>query len=246
MKFLLFAALACVPILHASPVVITDPWGVGSPDVIGANSSFDIQRGEFNFGPTSATIRLFFNFGLNNTSLAPFTLPGTSAVLSVGDLFLTGGGVTYGIALVSRNTPVSGNVTAGTLYQINNSNGQLTASQALGNPNINYRPSEIVWIRNDGAGSVTPVAAGSVSVQSGGDGVINPEFIVTINLSYSSAVGANLIAPSIQFASATCGNDILNGEVPEPASLGMIGGGLLLAAGMQLRRRRQRSTQPRS
>ncbi len=235
MRFLPFLLLAVAPAALAAPITISDPWGVGAPDVIGANSSFDIQKGVFDFGPTSATIKLYFNFGPNNTSLAPFALG--SVTLSLGDLFLNGGGVNYGIALVAHNTAVSGDVAAGTLYQINNSNGQLTASQALGNPQIGYRPNEIVWLRNNGAGSITPVAVGSVSVQSGGDGVINPEFVVTLNLTYSSTIGATLASPSIHFASATCGNDILEGQIPEPGSLSLIGGGLLLAAGIKFRRR---------
>jgi hypothetical protein len=235
MRFLPFLLLAVAPAALAAPITILDPWGVGAPDVVGANSSFDIQKGVFDFGPTSATIKLYFNFGPNNTSLAPFALG--SVTLSLGDLFINGGGVNYGIALVAHNTAVSGDVAAGTLYRINNSNGQLTASQALGNPSIGYRPNEIVWLRNDGAGSITPVAVGSVSVQSGGDGVINPEFVVTLNLTYSSTIGATLASPSIHFASATCGNDILEGQIPEPGSLSLIGGGLLLAAGIKFRRR---------
>ena len=235
MRFLPFLLLAVAPAALAAPITISDPWGVGAPDVVGANSSFDIQKGVFDFGPTSATIKLYFNFGPNNTSLAPFALG--SVTLSLGDLFINGGGVNYGIALVAHNTAVSGDVAAGTLYRINNSTGQLTASQALGNPPIGYRPNEIVWLRNDGAGSITPVAVGSVSVQSGGDGVINPEFVVTLNLTYSSTIGATLASPSIHFASATCGNDILDGQIPEPGSLSLIGGGLLLAAGIKFRRR---------
>jgi hypothetical protein len=236
MRFLPFLLLAVAPAALAAPITISDPWGVGAPDVVGANSSFDIQKGVFDFGSTSATIKLYFNFGPDNTSLAPFALG--SVTLSLGDLFISGGGVNYGIALVAHNTAVSGDVAAGTLYQINNSNGQLTASQALGNPSsITYRPNEIVWLRNDGAGSITPVAVGSVSVQSGGDGVINPEFVVTLNLTYSSTIGAALASPSIHFASATCGNDVLDGQIPEPGSLSLIGGGLLLAAGIKFHRR---------
>lgn len=235
MKFLPFLLLAIAPAALAAPITITDQWGVGAPDVVGANSSFDIQKGVFDFGPTSATIKLYFNFGPTNTSLSPFSLG--SVILSLGDLFISGGGVNYGIALAAHNTAVSGDVAAGTLYQINNSNGQLTAAQALNGPSITYRPNEIVWLRNNGAGSITPVAVGSISVQSGGDGVVNPEFVVTINMQYSSTIGANLASPSIHFASATCGNDVLDGQIPEPGSLGLIGGGLVLAAGLKFRRR---------
>jgi len=241
MKLLPVLLLSCVPAAFATSFTVTDPFGVGSPDVIGANSSFDIQKGEFDFGSTSATIRLYFNYGPNNTSLAPFNIT-SSLVLSVGDLFIYGPNYAYGVALATHNNATSGNVVAGTLYQINNGNGLLTASQVLGGTNaIDYRPNEYVWLRNLNGG-LTSAGSGSVSVQGGGNGTSNPEFVVTINLTYSSTVGANLTnAPSIHFASATCGNDIMNGNVPEPATYGMIGAGLLLAAGVKFRKRNSAS-----
>lgn len=232
---------------QAMTFTINDPFnavcstpGSASCDVIGANAGFDIQRGEFDFGATSTTIRLYFNYGPNNTSLAPFNIT-ASTVLSLGDLFIRGQGFSYGIALQNHNTAVSGNVLGGVLYSINNAGGQLTASQALnGASDINYRPNEVVWLRNDGAGSITNVLAGTVSITSGGDGVTNAEFVATIVLNYAagSAVSNNLSAgvPVIQFTSATCGNDVLT-NTPEPASLGMIGCGLLLA-GWHVRKNR--------
>ncbi len=237
--FPLLALMACLPSAFGGAFTVNDPFGVGPPDVVGANLQFDIQKGEFNFGSTSGTVKLYLNFGPDNASLAPFTLG--SVVLSIGDLFISGPGYNYGIGVQSH----AGGVTAGTLYQINNANGMLTAQQALNNPPFCatcYRPTEIVWLKDDGAGSVTSIANGSVSVQGGGDGVINPEFVVTINLAYSSAIGANLNnSPAIHFASATCGNDILAAvPSPEPASLGLIGCGLLVAAGLRFRSKRHK------
>ena len=249
MKYLPILILALAPAAFASNFTVTDPFntvcatpGSASCDVIGANSGFDIQRGEFNINGTSATIRLYFNYGPNATSLAPFNVT-PSTVLSLGDLFLSGNGFSYGLALQTHNTAVSGNVLGGVLYRINNSSGYLTAGQALNNPtDINYRPNEIVWLRNNGAGSITPLTTGTVSVASGGNGLTSPEFTVTISLTYaaSSAVSANLNALNaggVHFTSATCGNDVMNGSVPEPATLGMIGCGLLLAAGVKFRKR---------
>lgn len=250
MKYLSIFMLALVPSVFASNFTITDPFnttcatpGSASCDVLGANSGFDIQRGEFEFNNTAATIRLYFNYGPNATSLAPFNIT-QSTVLSLGDLFLSGNGFYYGLALQSRNTAVSGAIVGGVLYQINNPNGDLTAAEALNSPaGLNYRPNEIVWIRNDGAGSITPAALGGVSVVSGGNGLTAAEFAVTISLTYAagSSVSANLNALTpggVHFTSATCGNDVMNGaNVPEPATLGMIGGGLLLAAGIKIRKR---------
>jgi hypothetical protein len=243
---------ACVPSAFATSFTVTDPFNApcsnsssSSCDVMGDPLGFDIQKGVFNFGATSATIDLYFNFGLNTaTSLSPFAV--NSVVLSLGDLFLSGSGFNYGIALQTHNTPVSGNVTGGVLYQINNSNGVLTAAQALGNPTtISYRPTEIVWLRNDGAGSLTNLVAGSVSILGNqGNGVTAPEFKATITLNYAagSQVATNLqslTGAGVHFASATCGNDVMNG-VPEPASLGLIGGGLLAFAGLRFRKSRQK------
>ena len=58
------------------------------------------------------------------------------------------------------------------------------------------------------------------------------------NSVYLSVIGNNLSngIPNIQFTSATCGNDVLT-NTPEPASLGMIGLGLL-AAGWRVRKSR--------
>ena len=236
---------------QASTFTIDDPFntvcstpGSTSCDVIGNRLSFDVQRGEFNFGTTSATIRLYFNYGATNTSLAPFNVT-ASTVLSLGDLFIFGPGFSYGVALQTRDTPVSGNVIEGTLYSINNPGGQLTAGQALnGASDITYRPGELVWLRNDGAGSITNAATGGVSIASGGDGVNNAKFVATITLNYAagSLVSSNLATgiPLIQFSSATCGNDILT-NTPEPVSLGMIGIGLVLAGWGHRRRRNGRN-----
>jgi hypothetical protein len=233
--FLFLGAVAA----QASTFTVNDPFNTTCPpgggtscDVVGANSSFDIQRGEFSFGATSATIRLYFNYGTTNTSLAPFNVT-PSTILSLGDLFIFGQGFNYGIALQSRNTPESGAVTGGILYSVNNAGGQLTASQALnGASDINYRPNEIVWLRNDGAGSITNVATGNVLITSGGDGINQAEFVATITLNYAagSVVSNNLSTgiPYIHFTSATCGNDILT-NTPEPATLGMIGLSLVFA-----------------
>jgi hypothetical protein len=232
----------------AGSFTVVDPFntvcatpGSASCDVIGANSGFDIQRGEFDINSTSAIIRLYFNYGPNATSLASFNLT-PSTVLSLGDLFLSGNGFAYGLALQTHNTAVSGNVLGGVLYQINAPSGYLTASQALNNPSgISYRPDETVWLRDNGSGSISPLATGSVNVASGGNGVTTPEFTVTIALAFAAAssVSANLnalTAGGVHFVSATCGNDVMNGTVPEPATLGMIGAGLLLAAGVKFRK----------
>lgn len=243
---------ACVPSAFATSFTVTDPFNApcsnsGSPtcDVIGDPLGFDIQKGVFNIGANSATIDLYFNFGLNTaTSTAPFSV--NSVVLSLGDLFLSGNGFNYGIALQTHNTAVSGNVTGGVLYQINNANGTLTAAQALGSPtSISYRPTETVWLRNDGANSLTSLVNGAVTIAGAqGNGVTAPEFKATITLNYvaGSSVAQNLQslnAGGVHFASATCGNDVMNG-VPEPASLGMIGAGLLAFAGIRFRQTRKK------
>ena len=115
----------------------------------------------------------------------------------------------------------------------------LTAGTVLVNPSGGiYRPTENVWgnstgaqKRNDGAGTR---AVKDVLTQ-------NP-YELEIKINFSMLSGAtttaflNALGDSntvLHFAAATCGNDVVNGSptgdesVPEPASLALMGAGLL-------------------
>ncbi len=238
---LIFAFLGLAAIAGATPVTFTDPFGVGSPDVIGALDKFDIQKVVVDVTATGVTAEIYTNFGLGSTSIAPYTDGGRT--YNIGDLFFTiGGTYSYGVALYNHGVPnggQSGNtVYAGHLYDINDvSNGTLTALEAL-QADTGGRLNEIVLLRNYstyltdlGTGSVSAIATGS-----------NPEFKITVTIpkSVSTAFYNDMASGNwgIHFAAATCGNDIIDGQnsgVPEPGTFVMLGGALL---GLGLIRRR--------
>jgi hypothetical protein len=242
---LTFALLGLAAIAGATPVTFSDPWTQGSPDVIGALEKFDIQKVEVDVTASDVTAKIYTNFapGTNGTSIAPYY--DSPLTYNIGDLFFTvGGALKYGAVLYGHDaTPngsdTSGAVTVGQLYQILNiDNGTLTASEALAGYSGSYRPSEIVLLRNlDSA--LTQLGTGSVGVDTSGT---NPEFVITFSIPKTSATsfyndmaGGNW---GIHFASASCGNDIINGSnpgVPEPATFMMLGGALL---GLGLMRKR--------
>lgn len=222
----------------ADVFTVVDPFNQAGPDVIGDQLKFDGQQISVNIGATSASIALYFNFGPDNASLDPFSVAGLT--LNVGDLFLQGNGFYYGIALRSHN-----GVLAGNLYQINDSvNGVLTARQVLGDPSgVIYRPDEIVWM-NNAPGALTSLAGVTQNLVGGGNGTTSPELVVTLSFDYAlnSLIFQNLSDDSLQlhFATATCGNDIIEGgrPIPEPSAWAAIGLGLLCLGAKVHRRNR--------
>jgi hypothetical protein len=231
---LIFALLGLAAIAGATPVTFTDPFGVGSPDVIGALDKFDIQKVVVDVTGSGTNVDIYTNYGPGSTSIAPYTSDGTS--YNIGDFFFTvGGTLKYGVVLYGHDaTPngssTAGAVTAGQLYLINNVDaGTLTASEALNGYSGSYRPSEVVLLsKTDSA--LTLLGATSVNLDTSGS---NPEFKISFSMPsstsqsfYNDMSGGNW---GIHFASASCGNDIIDGrnQVPEPSTLVMLGGALL-------------------
>lgn len=239
--------ITCLALLSAcltwgAPITITDPFpgnscSNSSCDVIGDPLKFDIQKAVLD---TSAdTFTLYFNFGNGNSNINSFNIGGPT--LYAGDLlFAVNGTFEYGIALQSHagsgnsgGVSTGSTVTAGHLYQINNTaNGLLTSNQVMGTTGSIYRTGVDVWLHNYN-GALTDLASGSVNVVGGGNGNPNPEFVVTLsfpNLPSGFLSDFNSGNTSISFASATCANDIITGNipgVPEPATMALMGGGLL-------------------
>jgi hypothetical protein len=230
---LTIALLSIAAIAGASPVTFLDPWQQGSPDVIGLLEKFDIQKADVDVTASGVTVDIYTNFGpgTDGTSIAPYF--DQNRWFNIGDLFFTvGGSLAYGVALYDHAVPNGGQsgstVVAGTLYGINDiANGTLTASEALNGYTGNYRPDEIVLLRNEGS-YLTNLGAGSVNVDTSGT---NPEFKITVSI--PQAVSSNFYSDmtggawGIHFASATCGNDVIDGRVPEPATFFLLGGALL-------------------
>ena len=175
-----------------------------------------------------ATLSISLNFG--NDTLEGFMYEGIR--LDAADvLFSVGGSVHYGVALTSHagspnGGPTADPVTAGHLYEVAGSSGTMTAFDVLQATNAVYRPGYSVWLRNDGHGSVVDVGGGTVNVTRTGDGVTSGRITVTVAFTPTSEFMSDfeLGKLGIQFASATCGNDILPirpvpTEVPEPQTV---------------------------
>ena len=245
---LTFALLSLAAIAGATPVTFTDPWQQGYPDVIGLLEKFDIQKVVVDVTASGVTADIYTNFApdYNSTSIAPY-IGNENKTFNIGDFFFTvGGSLKYGVVLYDHAVPNGGQtgstVVTGHLYGINNNsidNGTLTAAEALNGYGGNYRPDEIVLLRQDGV-SISDLGTGSVNVASGGDGATNPEFKITVSIpkAVSSSFYSDMSGSSnwgIHFAAASCGNDVIDGRVPEPATFFLLGGALL---GLGLIRRR--------
>ncbi|MBS1827016.1 MAG: PEP-CTERM sorting domain-containing protein [Acidobacteria bacterium] len=214
----------------------------GNEDVFGYLKSFDIEKVTIETTGTTVTIDLFFNYGQNggDTSLGDYASSSFPTVYP-GDVVMNILGVWYVIPLIDHNATVR---TAGTGLLANHlytTDSVLSAQQVTGqepDPTTRYRPSAIVWGNPTGAVDMGTVATRTIS------GPIGTSEI-HVNLVLSDATLATLINDNLStfffnFASATCGNDVLIGigqfdEVPEPATTALIGGGLLALA--LLRRR---------
>lgn len=244
---LTFALLGLAAIAGATPITFTDPFGNGTGsgtdgDVYGELNKFDIQKVVVDVAAGKVDIYTNYGPGSDGTSIAPYS--DSNRVYNIGDLFFTvGGALKYGIPLYGHAVPNGGqtglSVIAGHLYGINNvDSGTLTAREALNDssmPDSWYRPNEIVLLRNS-SNYLTDLGTGSVALDTSGT---NPEFKITVTLPgtaqgnfYSDMNGGNW---GIHFASASCGNDIIDGRVPEPSTFVLLGGALL---GLGLVRRR--------
>ncbi|MBL8218750.1 MAG: PEP-CTERM sorting domain-containing protein [Bryobacterales bacterium] len=209
-------------------------------DVIGKLRSFDINYVSVTSTGLNVEVIVRMNYGANggDTTLAPITV-GSFPAVNPGDVLLSNGANLWAIPLISHSNsgPGGGGMTFGNLYSVSSF---LTASTVLNNPSGGiYRPTENVWgnstsavKRNNGAGTRGVILA---------PGSLNPyEIEVKINFALLSNAAStaflNALGDSntlLHFASATCGNDVVDGSpqgdpsVPEPASLALMGAGLL-------------------
>lgn len=253
MRFIRFVLLlTALPVVApAVSVHYIDPFGSTATscssatcDVIGDKLWFDLDSFAMSVDQVSlnGVITISLNFGPDAT-LAPFLDFGIR--LDPADVIFAKNGVArYGIALTSHN-----GVAAGSLYAINTSAGVLTAGEVLNlGSGYTYRPDAPVWLNNDGSGSVSSLTSGNVSSTIAGDGVTTGRMLVTITFLatpdfFNELNGASF---SAQFASATCGNDVMSlmfgtPDVanPEPGTVGLaaLGFVLLFTKGYRSRRR---------
>ena len=203
-------------------------------DVIGSYSEFDIDRIVFtSLSPENVTAQVRFNHAIPNTltsdpSLQPYSYP--SVTLPVADLLFDVNGVfEYGVPLVSHDS-----LTAGALYQVQS---VYTSDHFLNGSGYYWRFGAPVGI--DPLGAVL-LDAGSAPVTTGNGGA---EVQTLLSFTPSSGFWNDLTAQglSVHFASAVCGNDVLDGRItatPEPGSILLLGTVLLI--GMSALRRKIR------
>ncbi len=217
-------------------------------DVIGPNAFFDIQKIELSFVGGGLDVSIFTNYG-NPTplSLAPWDDGlGGGKLLSIGDLFFGFPNLAYGVPLDTHD-----GFQAGGLYKIGDPIGTRTAGNVLflGSGWV-YRPYEVVWL---GGTPGTPAATGTVINSFNPSGSL-PKPTYKIDLSFSTLpqdfwdqLSANGGSMNVQFASATCANDIIKGTavVPEPSTVLTLGTLLVLLAALTVRRTRRAPAEQR-
>jgi hypothetical protein len=260
MRFtILTLLLLSVSFCWAAPIITNSAYGSSDPGVIGNWLNYDIQSASLSVSGATAALTLLFNYGFasgaNWRTLGQFTDVGLS--LNVGDVFFYDPSspqnyntAVYGIDLAGHDGLAPGN-----LYSLAGSNGTLTAQTVLAaaNPSANlndyeFRNNTAVWINP--AASPTDVDSGSVSISAvnGASGPTASDPLLQVIVTFSIA-GVSLFSDAnigFQFESATCANGILQGDfsnygsdkTPEPSSLALALGGLLLTGIGLIRRKR--------
>ena len=210
-----FLGCISVQLAYALPVTITDPYGgqnnpgSSNGDVIGALGGFDIESLTFTqLGAGGVTAGIRFNYNFGDASLAPYTFAGST--IQVGDLlFSVSGSYRYGVALVSHD-----GLLAGKLYSIL---GTRSSDDYLGSSGLTYRTNIPVGINPTGA---VVIGDGTVSTANIGGYEVLSSLNFTPSGSFLTDLSSGL---DVEFASAICANDILQGyvgapSVPEPST----------------------------
>lgn len=226
--------------------LFTDPFGIGSPDVLGSEADFDIRSLEVQeLSPGSLQMMLRLNYHGGDASLATFTVAGSSFAavpLGLGDVLIQGRSSLWAVPLVSTGSgggpggiyyaysmPVAvaepitrAPVFPGSLYRVS---GSLSAGQVLGvSPGDDLRADEAVW------GAIQDVPPDFVGNAPVAYGVGGSEIAIQLQVAIGSAFYDDVKdGYRVHFASATCACDVIDGAVPEPPPLSLAALALALA-----------------
>jgi hypothetical protein len=197
--------------VQAYSVTILDPAG----DQIGI-SGFDTTQIVYSVNENPLVVTITTNYTATGILAGSWqTLP--------ADLFLRGAAFpdVYAIPLVTH-----GDFTAGTLYTVSSTytSDEIAALKGATNPPYTWGFGQDVWIETG-----TPYMGFTGTVSWGTPGVT-----YTANNWYWSDAGSDYL--SISWATATCANDVVGAPVPEPATMLLLGLGLV-GMGVSARRK---------
>lgn len=221
----LFLGMALAVGAQATSFTFTDPYAgqnnnaTTNADVIGLLSKFDIESVTVSTAAGNAVnIAAKLNYNNGDTSLSSFLNSNGCCSLNIGDMLFSSGTNKWAVPLISHS-----GMTAAQLYSVT---GFLTAKTVLGDPSgITYRPDAPVW--GDGTGAVKKNAGTgteSVVALAGYEIMVSLSFVA--DSSFYNAVNSGQFV--LDFAAATCGNDVIEGTAtPEPVSMSLVGLGLL-------------------
>ena len=226
----LLSALAIAPCFATIyPTTIYDATAATDPnDVRGDPAKFDIYSLTFsNFNTTNNTLQINIDFnyggGFSAGKFQPFTIAGfsigsTDVQLNVGDIFFASGSTQFAIVMSGHD-----GLNQGSLYSIT---GTKDAGTVLGNPVGYYRPAQAVWADAVGA---SEAGTGSITATNLGGYRYDAAITVSTDGAFRSLLDSSY---HVEFEAATCGNDVIAGNVaatatPEPATMAMFAAGLM-------------------